>query len=326
MKLFWVLMLVLAAVTATVLLLPGKQATKPAELTIAAPEQPAPIPAAASKPPEPVAAATPQASDAPIEAVKADIAAAPSAAVAPEAAPAKPAIESLADLDKLLNVPPTESVSPAPRTATPDAATRLAELTPPPVESPDAPPPATYATPLAATTIAKFKEIVPARMRTGEDGWITLDERFNIRGEGTAEKPYELSWDLLVSASETFQPRMGKVRMPERIAMLDGKHVRITGYVAFPIMSTSQNEMLSMRGMWDGCCIGVPPTPYDAIEVRLAGEVTGKDRFTSFGTVEGTLSVDPYIKGNWLLGLYLMEGAKLSQIKEGGDPKRHGGM
>ena len=156
------------------------------------------------------------------------------------------------------------------------------------------------------------------RSRPGEDGWTILDERFPIRGSGTQADPYQVNWDLLVSASETFQPRLGKKRLPERIAMLDGTFVRIVGYVAFPIMATSQNEMLSMRNMWDGCCIGIPPTPYDAVEVRLKQAATGRDRFMSFGTVEGKFSVDPYIKGNWLLGLYLMDDATVAPSKDGG--------
>ena len=32
------------------------------------------------------------------------------------------------------------------------------------------------------------------------------------------------------------------------------------------------NEALVMLNQWDGCCIGVPPTPYDAVEVRLRME------------------------------------------------------
>jgi len=171
----------------------------------------------------------------------------------------------------------------------------------------------------------KFKEIVKARVRKTEDGWTLYDERFPVRGSGTADDPYEVSWDHLVSASETYQPRQGKLRLPERITMLDGKQVRITGYVAFPIMAASNDEMLSMRNMWDGCCIGIPPTPYDAIEVRLAEAATGRDRFTSFGTIEGKFVVDPYVKGNWLLGLYLMENASLSKVRENQtDPSRHG--
>ncbi|HBS29112.1 MAG TPA: hypothetical protein DEB06_06595, partial [Phycisphaerales bacterium] len=213
------------------------------------------------------------------------------------------------------------------------------------VERPDSPPPVAALAPLAAPGTApgaapgaaadappeevipseKFKEVVKARVRKTDDGWLLFDERFPVRGTGTREDPYEVSWDLLVSASETYQPRMGKLRLPERITMLDGKQVRITGYVAFPIMAAANDEMLSMRNMWDGCCIGVPPTPYDAIEVRLAQAATGRDRFTSFGTIEGKFVVDPYVKGNWLLGLYLMEGATLSKVRETqGDPARHG--
>lgn len=335
MKLFWAFIAMLALLTGTLLLLPDRKEAAPADMSFAAtqetvpPAPPAPLATtsgtatAESAPPLPTPAQTAPAPVATLDAGTSTTVAQPQ--------PAPTTTDLFAELDKLLKMPPpsdaaTADASPA-RPTTPTASEKIADALPPTAPAgADLPPPANLATALSPETIAKFKEIVPARMRTSDDGWITLDERFNIRGQGTAEKPYELSWDLLVSASETFQPRMGKMRMPERIAMLDGKHVRVTGYVAFPIMATAQNEMLSMRNMWDGCCIGVPPTPYDAVEVRLAGEVTGKDRFTSFGTIEGKLSVDPYIKGNWLLGLYLMEGAKLTQTKEGTDPTKHGGM
>jgi hypothetical protein len=59
--------------------------------------------------------------------------------------------------------------------------------------------------------------------------------------------------------------------------------------------------------LWDGCCIGVPPTPYDAVEVRLTRPVKGDDRLLVHGTVTGRLSIDPQLVGNWLVGLYLME-------------------
>ncbi len=184
----------------------------------------------------------------------------------------------------------------------------------------DSRPGATGAAEAEAPSVGKLKdhEIAPSTIRKEEDGSLTLDERFTLRGSGTKEDPYILNWELLVSASETFQPRLSKMRIPERIAMLDGKHVRVTAYIAFPILAATANEMLSMRNMWDGCCIGVPPTPYDAIEVRLKTAATGGDRFMSFGTVEGRFVVDPYVKGNWLLGLYMMEDSVLTQAKEAG--------
>lgn len=273
------------------------------------------------------------------------------APIEPPAAPPAPAehppASTTATVDRALDQP--EKPTPALASATPEPIDLPAT---PPIEAkaePLAPDPAASETPGTPTDApstsdapqaidestqpaaqqALFRdqfEIAPARVKLGDNGFTIYDERFPVKGAGTPEDPVEVSWDLLVSASETFQPRMGKKRLPERITMLDGKHVRITGYVAFPIMAAAQNEMLSMRNMWDGCCIGVPPTPYDAIEVKLKAAATGRDRFTSFGTIEGLMQVDPYIKGNWLLGLYLIEGAKLSQLKEGADPTRHGGM
>lgn len=233
-------------------------------------------------------------------------------------------------LDELLNMK-AEPVAPPTVVAPPP----VVQETPKPVIAPEAPSGGSLAGASGSDKAsdeakpAMFRdqfEVVPARTKPGENGFTVYDERFPVKGAGTPEEPMEVSWDLLVSASETFQPRMGKKRLPERITMLDGKHVRVTGYVAFPLMAASQNELLSMRNMWDGCCIGVPPTPYDAIEVKLKAAATGRDRFTAFGVIEGKMTVDPYIKGNWLLGLYLMESAALSQLKEGGDPGKHGGM
>lgn len=165
---------------------------------------------------------------------------------------------------------------------------------------------------------ARWGEVVPARKSEQPDGSTLFDERFSVTGKGTQDDPIVVTWDYLVSASETYQPRLGKNRLPERITHLDDKWVRVVGYVAFPILSTSPNEMLSMRNMWDGCCIGVPPTPYDAIEVRLKDGASPQQRLMRFGSVEGKLTVDPYVKGNWLLGLYVMDDAKVSEAKNAG--------
>lgn len=146
-----------------------------------------------------------------------------------------------------------------------------------------------------------------------DDGALVLDGRFVIRGEGTAEKPYIVPWDLLVSAQDTYQPRLGRTDIPERLSMLDGKQVKITGYIAFPLMVSQANELLLMMNQWDGCCVGVPPTPYDGIEVRLSRAVPAASGMNVFhyGSIIGTFKVDPYIVNNWLVGLYMIEEASL---------------
>ena len=80
-----------------------------------------------------------------------------------------------------------------------------------------------------------------------------------------------------------------------------------------PVVAPTASECLLMLNQWDGCCIGVPPTPYDAVEVRLATEMKGWKRHTiNFGTIEGTFKVEPYLVENWLVGLYLFENATLN--------------
>lgn len=284
------------------------------------PSLPMPVPMAASTAPTPQVDTAPRPTDLPPPSsseANSPVQTAPQASTG-EANPASivavTADDWLKSLDELLKLPPTPAASTGTAASPPHA--HAPGSAPPAAPAPIPPPSASASAPGVAS--AKWGEIVPARRREQPDGSILYDERFALTGQGTTDNPYVVNWDFLVSASETYQPRLGKNRLPERITILDGKHVRVVGYVAFPILSTSPNEMLSMRNMWDGCCIGIPPTPYDAIEVRLKDAASPAQRLMRFGSVEGKLSVDPYIKGNWLLGLYVMDDAKVSEAKNAG--------
>jgi len=154
--------------------------------------------------------------------------------------------------------------------------------------------------------------IVPGNILKQADGSILADNKYLITGAGTVENPYRVTWDCLTSASQTYIPRLQQNNIPQRVAMLDGKWIRIEGYMAFPLMLQESSEILAMLNQWDGCCIGVPPTPYDAIEVKLAVPVKPGRRHTyNFGTVTGKFKVDPYLVENWLVGLYQLESASL---------------
>lgn len=156
-------------------------------------------------------------------------------------------------------------------------------------------------------------EVLPSRFVKLPDGAISVDDAWTIRGAGTAESPYEVSWEFLSSAQETYVPRLSEKKIPARIAFLHGKVVRISGYLAFPLVAPTSSECLAMLNQWDGCCIGIPPTPYDAIEVKLATELKGWKKHTiNFGAITGEFKVEPYLVENWLVGLYLMEKAKIN--------------
>jgi hypothetical protein len=141
------------------------------------------------------------------------------------------------------------------------------------------------------------------------DGSITLTDGTVIRGSGAADDPYTLSWALLRSVERTYQPRAGKDEFPEWIKKLDGQTVRIEGNTLLPVMSDSARELLVMQNPWDGCCIGIPPTPFDAIEVELVHDVDFGYETVGYGLVTGTFLVDPYVVDGWVLGVYLLKDA-----------------
>ncbi len=154
----------------------------------------------------------------------------------------------------------------------------------------------------------------PAKLVAQDDGTTLVDDRFVIKGDGSKGNPYRVSWEMLLSAQDTYQPRLGRRIIPDRIRMLDGKWVKISGYIAFPLMAQSNDEMLVMLNQWDGCCIGVPPTPFDAVEVKLKKAAVGDDRMRVSGTLSGILRVDPYLVKDWLVSLYLMDDGEMTDL------------
>ncbi|GJM18622.1 MAG: hypothetical protein DHS20C14_08350 [Phycisphaeraceae bacterium] len=153
---------------------------------------------------------------------------------------------------------------------------------------------------------------------TLEDGSLLIEGRIKVLGKGTKEKPYVVDWGVLTSAMRIYEPRKNKTEMPAWAEVFEGKRVRLTGYLLLPMTGTGSDELLVMQNQWDGCCIGVPPTPYDAVEVRLTESLDTSRGAPGFGSIEGTFKTDPYIVSGWLLGLYLLEDAQMVR-RTGGD-------
>ena len=244
---------------------------------------------------------------APAAAMPAEAAPAPAPAPAAPSAPATPsasAASSAAATAGTASTPPAAQPAPAPSAPVVRAADAVNLGLDHPIKE--------------AKVIAG--NIVPRKDEKTGEMLLYADGKYEIRGEGTATKPYRVSWECLASASETYVPRLQQREIPQRIAMLDGKVVEVEGYLAFPLMVSETKELLVMLNQWDGCCIGVPPTPYDAVEVKLTEPAKrgGKHASFNFGGVRGTLKVDPYLVENWLVGLYVMENA---QMVEGAKPE-----
>lgn len=141
---------------------------------------------------------------------------------------------------------------------------------------------------------------------------VTLDDRFIVRGSGTESDPLRIPWELLMSAQETYDPPAGKTELPSRVTQLSGQFVKITGYFAAGVLEDETRDLIVMLNKWDGCCLGVPPTPFDAVEVRLAEPVRLRGKhMVRYGTVTGRFEVSPFLVAGWLMSVYRIEDAKL---------------
>lgn len=265
----------------------GAASPMAAALQFDAPITPAPAPAPA--PPPPVAE---------VFAYEVD------SAIEPASTDRRSSLDVLGDLDRAISEMTGSPIQPAPAVDAPPAVTTQAS--------------APSAAPAPAPATTPDGQPAPVKLEPVEDGWTRVDDRFMIRGRGTAEDPYIIPWDILVSASESYRPRLGKRVLPERVTMLAGKHVRLTGFLLFPMFTTSADELLIMRNQWDGCCIGIPPTPYDAVEVKVTEAVERRDMFVQYATIEGVMKVEPYVNRDWLLGLYVIDNARVLKMSDEG--------
>ncbi len=225
--------------------------------------------------------------------------------------------------------PPTVPAIPAPAPAAMPATRVVPAPAPPPAPTP-APAPAptpssalddllggslvTASTPAAGGPPAMPSVTVgaPARIERIDERTIRVDGEFTIRGSGTERDPYIVTWELLASASRELDAAAGRFTLPGRIADLRGAWVRISGYWAPPLQVFEARELMVMLNKWDGCCVGLPPTPFDSIEATLSRsvQVQGKHLFR-FGTITGRLEVEPFVAGTFLLGLYRLQDAVL---------------
>ncbi len=145
-----------------------------------------------------------------------------------------------------------------------------------------------------------------------EEAGLTINGK-PIFGAGTEADPYVLPWGVLLSAARSYQPRQGKTDLPGWTQQLDGEYVRLTGFAFLPLLASETDEVLLMLNQWDGCCIGVPPTPYDSVEVslRASTDLRGGHGRSNYVTITGRMTVDPYLVRGWLISLYVLDDAKI---------------
>ena len=151
-------------------------------------------------------------------------------------------------------------------------------------------------------------------IRRLDERTLELDGRFRVIGNGRADDPYRISWELLTSANAYIDPAAKALTPPPWVRALDGTYIEISGYYSTAVRISAAKNLLLTLNRWDGCCIGLPPTPFDAIDMDMREPVMMQGlHLFRFATFRGRLVVSPFETGGFLLGLYKLEDTTLEK-------------
>lgn len=123
------------------------------------------------------------------------------------------------------------------------------------------------------------------------------------------EEPLRLTWDRLtlpIPPDANYEPWM----MTTRVQALDGRQVRIEGYMFGGLFQTKGIHSFPLVKDKE-CAFGEGCQPYHAIQVELAGDLTA-NYTTAPVTIEGQLKIRPWNGPNgktW--SLYHLEATKM---------------
>lgn len=151
-------------------------------------------------------------------------------------------------------------------------------------------------------------------VRRIDERTLELDGRFRVVGNGRADDPYRITWELLTSSNSYVDAAVKALTPPPWVRALDGTYIEISGYYSTAVRVSAAKNLLLTLNRWDGCCIGLPPTPFDAIDMDMREPVMMQGlHLFRFATFRGRLVVSPFEAGGFLLGLYRLEDTTLEQ-------------
>lgn len=147
-------------------------------------------------------------------------------------------------------------------------------------------------------------------VRRIDERTLELDGRFRLVGNGSDADPYLITWEMLTTASEYVDPAQNARTPPPWVRLIDGTYVEISGYYSTAVRVALAKNLLLTLNRWDGCCIGVPPTAFDAIDIAMRDPLPMRGlHLTRFGTFKGLFRAECLDAAGFLIGLYRIEDA-----------------
>jgi hypothetical protein len=146
----------------------------------------------------------------------------------------------------------------------------------------------------------------PKLVRMPDDSLI-VDSYWKIAGgNGTAAQPYQLLWDLLLSAQNAFENEL-----PPRASFLNGKEVVITGYTVKHSVGGPTVEFSMTDQQMDNCPSCRARSVFATVVVKLKTPENIEPGVLNVYTVRGKLKAVPIRRDGFLLGVYYIDDGEI---------------
>ena len=151
----------------------------------------------------------------------------------------------------------------------------------------------------------------PQLVRMPDDALI-VDRYWTITGgNGSPERPYQLTWDLLLSPQNSPDKDAPEGTLPRRVEFLNGKVVVVAGYsVNWTAAGPAKDFILADR-LLDNCKTCKSRSMFATIAVMLTAPENFELGVLNAFTVRGTLKVSPVRENGSLVGVYSIENGEI---------------
>lgn len=121
------------------------------------------------------------------------------------------------------------------------------------------------------------------------------DQVFALASAAVGTPAFHWSWmDELrpTQRPKSVQELVAAMHIPAAIASLSDTKITVTAYIAGNVMlPVSGSCLLLARDFWDGCCVGVPPSPFNAIPAQLATDSPQPEPWLQQAVFQGRLRI-----------------------------------
>jgi len=225
---------------------------------------------------------------------------------------AVPAPPSKSNVQVVEITPPSVEVVSPPKKSDPVPAppTPLPAEAPPPAHAEKMKPKVAAQPSADAGTVEREENPRLVRMN---DGSLIVDKYWTIQGgDGSAESPLRLTWELLLSGQSDFDITAAHPELPDRLKWLNGKCVEVKGYTLKSVpTNVPLSEFTLNDQLMDNCPICTARSVFATISVKVKTPETLERGLINVFTIRGTFKAEPVKAAGFVLGIFSLQDGEI---------------